>query len=523
MRIFHIFMLCLLAPVLWAADSQGLFQQKEAPRIIPAEQAFIPNVAQVSEGNIVIDFSIAPGTYLYQKAFKFSAPQTTFGQPLYPQGETVEDPFFGTVSIFRNNLVINLPVTATQNDSFELTVGYQGCNDIGICYPPQESKIMVHAGPINPSNQALHILQDMPMIWALAAFFGFGILLAFTPCVLPMVPILSALIIGEQYKHHRWHAFRLALTYVLAMATSYAALGATVASLGARVQAQLQHPVLLSITAGILIIMAILLFNDKALAFASKINQPLHKLADKMHAGKTWGVIAMGILSALIVSPCVTPPLIGALTYISLSGDVMMGASALFLLALGMGVPLLIVAWGGTALLPKKGPWLNYVKHAFAIILILMAASLLSRFIAPSWDWSQPFASTEKQSSHLPFVYIENSADLDKALNDAKAQGKPAMLDFYADWCTTCISIEKTVFTDAQVSAQLAQLVLLKVDVTDYNSGTQALMSQWQVYGPPALIFFNAQGQVQPHFRVDGPIKAPELSQRLDQLFNKQP
>jgi thiol:disulfide interchange protein DsbD len=365
-------------------------------------------------------------------------------------------------------------------------------------------------------------LQESPLGWALLAFFGFGLLLAFTPCMLPMVPILSALIIGEQHKHHKLHALRLAFTYVFAMACTYASLGALVASLGARVQAQLQHPAMLSFTAVILVAMAILLFNDKALSYAARINHPLDKLWQKLHAGKTFGVAAMGIISALIISPCVTPPLIGALTYISSTGNVVLGACALFLLAMGMGTPLLIVAWGGTALLPNRGPWLNYVKHAFAVILLLMAASLVARFAAPNWDWRAPFTSvSQEEASHLPFIKVASLEDLSRELE--KAKGKPVMLDFYADWCTTCITLERSVFKDPKLSAELTQIVLLKADVTDYNDATKALMAQWQVYGPPALLFFDAQGNPVPSARVDGLVNAPELSSRITPLLQKTP
>lgn len=520
MRYLYFFMLCLLTPCLWAADHSSLLKKQTATPIASPEEAFTMKVAQVNNDTLTLDFSIAPGTYLYQKAFTFTAQNATLGPAKFPTGQVIEDPYFGKVSIYRHNLAITIPLVEVLSHSFPLTVTYQGCNDIGFCYPPQETTVTIKAKLVNPSNQALHLLQSMPSAWALAAFFGFGLLLAFTPCVLPMIPILSSLIIGEQHKHHRWHAFRMALTYVFAMATTYAALGATVASLGAHVQAQLQHPVALSITAGILIAMAILLFNDKALAYVSHLNGPLHKLSHKMHAGKTLGVMVMGMLSALIVSPCVTPPLIGALTYISLTGNIVLGASALFLLALGMGVPLLIVSWGGTALLPQRGPWLNYVKHAFAVILVLMAASLIARFAAPTWNWREPFGKQE-QVSHLPFVMIENQHALDKALAKAKKEHKPVMLDFYADWCTSCISLEHSVFTDPAVSSQLTQLMLLKVDVTDYNEATQALMTQWHVYGPPALIFFTAAGNPAPELRVDGLITAPELSERIQQLLQK--
>jgi thiol:disulfide interchange protein DsbD len=489
------------------------------PAIAPAEEAFQVNLGKVNAQTIHLEVTIAPGTYLYQKEFTFQSEQADFKAPVFPEGKIHEDPYFGKVIVYEHKASIDLPIDAIYSNPFPLKITYQGCNDVGFCYPPQQIILTVSlpdSTPINPTDKAMHLLQEAPLGWALLAFFGFGLLLAFTPCMLPMIPILSALIIGEQHKHHRLHALRLAMTYVLAMACTYAGLGALVASLGARVQAQLQHPAMLSFTALILVAMAILLFNDKALNYVSRINNPLDNLLRKFPAGKTLGVAAMGMISALIISPCVTPPLIGALTYISVTGNVILGATALFLLALGMGTPLLIVAWGGTALLPNRGPWLNYVKHAFAIILLIMAASLVARFAAPHWDWRQ-------EQSHLGFTYVKSLSDLDEALTKAKTEGKPVMLDFYADWCTTCITLERSVFTDPVLSSKLAQLVLLKADVTDYNDATKALMAHWQVYGPPALLFFDAQGNLVPSARVDGLINAAALNDRLAPLLKKSP
>jgi thiol:disulfide interchange protein DsbD len=523
MRYSIIFLICLLAPTLWAADSP-LLKQQPTQMITPVEQAFQLRVGEVNSQQIHLEFTIAPGTYLYQKEFVFKSEQAKFKAPIFPEGKTHEDPYFGKVVVYEHTAKINLPIDAVYNNPFPLTVSYQGCNDIGFCYPPQQTILNISlpaSTAINPTDQAMHLLQTAPLAWALFGFFGFGLLLAFTPCMLPMIPILSALIIGEQHKNHRLHALRLALTYVFAMACTYACLGALVASLGAHVQAQLQNPIVLTFTALVLVAMAILLFNEKALAYVSQLNNPLNTLLGKFPAGKTLGVAAMGVISALIISPCVTPPLIGALTYISTTGNVLLGASALFLLALGMGTPLLIVAWGGTALLPKHGPWLNYVKYAFAVILLLMAASLVARFVAPHWGWG--LGQEQQQVSQLSFTSIKNVAELDQALAKAKAQNKPVMLDFYADWCTTCITLEHSVFTDPVLSSELAQLILLKADVTDYNDATQALMSQWQVYGPPVLLFFDAQGNPVPNARVDGLITAPLLSNRIAPLLKNSP
>lgn len=524
MRQLIILILCLFIPTSWAT-SPSLFQQTQNQAFLPPEQAFQASLHEATAKEVVLEFKIAPGTYLYQKEFKFTAEQAKFGAPHFPEGKIHHDPYFGEVTVYEHSALITLPFTALYSNPFTLTASYQGCNETGFCYPPQTADIKISLPahtPLNQTDKALHLLQEAPLGWALAAFYGFGLLLAFTPCVLPMVPILSALIIGEQHKHHRLHALRLALTYVLAMATTYSILGGVVASLGAQVQAQLQHPAMLSFTALILVLMAILLFNDKALAFAARANHPIDKLWRKLHRGKTLGVFLMGMLSALIISPCVTPPLIGALTYISMTGDVKLGASALFLLACGMGTPLILVTWGGTALLPNRGPWLNYIKHAFAVLLLIMAASLMIRFIAPTWDWRQLLSKpSHEQVSKLPFKYVHTVSELDQALAHAKKQGKPVMLDFYADWCTSCISLEHTVFSDPKIAEVLTQVVLLKADVTEYNGDTKAMMNQWKVYGPPALIFFDSHGNSMSQLRVDGLVSIHDFSERLNALLQK--
>lgn len=558
----RIFLLFLLSPL--ALHAQALFTPNpnlSASNILPAEQAFILSVQNTEDNTITLHWDIAPSTYLYKKQMKFEAGNATLGKANYPKGETIEDPFFGETEVYYESLDVKLPVEQFNNSTLKLTVQFQGCNEIGFCYPPQTETLSINmpkvtaAPTTNETEKALTILQTTSRGWALAAFFGFGILLAFTPCVLPMVPILSALLMGEQAKHHRGHAFFIAFTYVIAMALTYAGLGAVVAMLGSHVQAQMQNPWVLSFTAGILLLMAFLLVNDKALSYLTHLNNPLHQLSHKIHTSRQTtrvvGALFMGIVSALVLSPCITPPLIGALTYITLTGDVALGASALFVLALGMGVPLLAVTWGGTAVLPKHGPWLETIKHIFAVLLGFMAVTLLGRFLpahiemalfgvifvgiafwiglmreskktfdrlirALAWvaflygslliiggamgntNWQAPLARTGTVSSDyqkLPFQKVANLAEIEQAIKAASANGQPVMLDFYADWCTNCIAIERNIFTRPDVAEKLSKLVLLKLDVTDYNASAHEAMAHWQVYGIPMFIFFDDKGQ----------------------------
>lgn len=488
------------------------------PEPLRAEQAFILS-SSAGEDELIFDWVIAPDTYLYQKAFSFDTTEAQLGQPQWPEATHINDPYYGNTAIYRDKVSIHVPVLAMQQRAIEVKVDYQGCSDQGFCYPPQSQTLTITLpilkGNASQQDSAMTLLQDQPIALALLSFFGFGLLLAFTPCVLPMIPILSALILDEQRQHHRLHAFKMALTYVLAMACTYAALGAIVARLGELVQAQLQSPWVLSLTAGILVLMACWIIYDHRFTLFTRGNHPLHKISQALPRGEFLGVALMGVIASLVVSPCVTAPLVGALSYIALSGNVTLGSAALFCLALGMGVPLIAVTWGGTALLPKRGPWMHAIKWAFAAILIAMAISLVARFIP------NPFS--DKAESQLPFTYIHNAAELKQALEQSEAAHQPVMLDFYADWCRSCVVMEHTTFQDPQVLSLLSQVKLLKVDVTDYNASLGQLQRDWQVYGPPALLFFNAKGEPLPALRMVGDVATPCLIAHIEAVKSNQP
>lgn len=512
---FSLWMLLLGVILSSPASADFLSTTQEPPR---AEQAFILS-ASATEDALIFDWTIAPGTYLYQKAFVFDTTEAQLGQPQWPDATFIKDPYYGNTAIYRDRVDITVPVLAMQQRSIQVKVDYQGCSDQGFCYPPQSQTLTLTLPIANPdANQqdsAMTLLQDQPIALALLSFFGFGLLLAFTPCVLPMIPILSALILDEQRQHHRLHAFKMALTYVLAMACTYAALGAIVARLGELVQAQLQSPLVLSLTASILVLMACWIIYDHRFTLFTRGNHPLHKISQALPRGEFLGVALMGVIASLVVSPCVTAPLVGALSYIALSGDVFLGSAALFCLALGMGVPLIAVTWGGTALLPKRGPWMHAIKWAFAGILIAMAVSLVARFIP------NPFSADSE--AQLPFTYIHNAAELKQALENSKAAHQPVMLDFYADWCRSCVVMEHTTFQDQEVISLLSQVKLLKVDVTDYNASLGELQRDWQVYGPPALLFFNAQGEPLPALRMVGDVDTPCLIVHIKALNSDKP
>ncbi len=560
-----------------APQLDDLFQPERgtASTDIPtAEQAFVAFVENVDENGVTLHWFIAPQTYLYQKSLKFNVKGAVLGSPTLPPGDLIHDPFFGDVTVYYHNLKIYLPFETVLRENVVLTITYQGCHEAGICYPPQTDNIMLN--PTRSFEQAniQDILKDVNIPLILLVFFGLGFLLALTPCVLPMVPILSALIIGEQQKHHRLNAFYLAITYVIFMAFTYAGLGAMVSSFGTHIQAQLQNPIILSITAAVLLIMAFLLINDKALHIMTHLNGPLMRMAHRMEGGKFIGVAMMGIISALVISPCVTPPLVGALTYITLTGDVMLGSSALFALAIGMGVPLIAVTWLGTAILPKRGRWMQHIKHVFSVLLIGMAIYLFSRFLpgniilvlwgmlfigiafwigvwplkktaleriwqALAWlallygtmsvvgagmgneDIRKPISvngtfKNAQSDSVLQFTSVRSVEALEKSLADAQKQHKRTMVYFYADWCTSCGTIERFVFTDSKVQQLLADVVLIKADITHMNEQTRALMDLYQVFGPPAFLFFSQDGKLQTHFSRVGEVGVEDFTKNLE-------
>jgi thiol:disulfide interchange protein DsbD len=569
-------LLILLACFTFNAVAADNFNQLFSPErgsalvdVPPPEQAFKIEIKEINDDGITLHWSIAPQTYLYQKAFEFSGEGVVLGSASMPPGDVIHDPFFGDVAVYYQGVDVFLPFLEVSKKDISLNLGFQGCHEAGICYPPQtetfsiknvSSVASVSETIENEQTYIMNILNNVSTPLALLAFFGFGFLLALTPCVLPMVPILSALIIGEQQHHHRLKALYLGIVYVLAMAVTYAALGAIVASLGAHIQAQLQNPVVISITATILLAMAFLLLSDKALHALSHFNGPLTKLAERTQGGKFFGVAIMGAISALVISPCVTPPLVGALTYITISGDVALGASALFALAIGMGIPLIAVTWLGTAVLPKRGIWMQHIKHLFSVLLIAMAIYLFSRFMAPNivlglwgllfvgiafwigfwplraeamervwqavaWvflvygsmsllggamgnvDLRKPLAlhsQSQLVQDDLTFVVVHSTSELDNALQLAAEQNKPAMVYFYADWCTSCTTMQRNVFSKPEFEQAVADVMLIKVNVTDYNNDAKRLLEQYQVFGPPAFMFYAPDGREQQQFNFVG-------------------
>ena len=542
--------------------------------------------ATVTDGGKTVEahFRIADGYYLYYERFGFAARGgVRLGTPQYPPGKIKFDETFNKgVVTYRGDVTVKLPVQSG-NGEFMLTASLQGCADRGLCYPPEQRNVRLLLG--DPNEQATPgtgfapvarmattsgdqgridaALESRSLLTVLPIFFVLGLLLSFTPCVLPMLPILSSIIVGESgperdgAKHGltKVRGFMLALAYSLGMAIVYTALGVGAGLAGEGLAAALQRPWVLILFAVSLVALALSMFGFYDLQVPSSWQTSLSKTSGRMRGGRLGSVFAMGALSALIVGPCVAAPLAGALLYISQTRAVLIGGSALFALAAGMSVPLLMVGVSAGSLLPRAGRWVESIKRLFGVLLIAVALWIISPVI-PAWSqmlawgalfivsavyllvfkaprdqggsWSPPWKSIAlllvaigtvhaidalrwdplvsgrwtADANPLPWARVESVDQLDAAL--ARASGKPVVLDFYADWCVSCKEMERFTFRDPDVASRLEGFTLLRVDVTANSNQDKALLKRFRLFGPPATIFFDGQGREVPDTRVIG-------------------
>ncbi|WP_316383316.1 protein-disulfide reductase DsbD [Enterobacter mori] len=552
----------------------GLFDAPGRSNFIPADQAFVFDFQQ-KQHDLNLTWQVKEGYYLYRKQVSITPAQAKVGALQMPAGEWHEDEFYGKSEIYRQRL--SVPVTVNQADKgATLTVTYQGCADAGFCYPP-ETKVVplseVNAAaaiPPLPSGESARVrgegegeaASDLPFsaLWAL--LIGIGI--AFTPCVLPMYPLISGIVLGGKQRLSTARALLLAFIYVQGMALTYTALGLVVAAAGLPFQAALQHPYVLIGLSAVFILLALSMFGLFTLQLPSSLQTRLTLMSNRQQGGSAGGVFAMGAIAGLICSPCTTAPLSAILLYIAQSGNMWLGGGTLYLYALGMGLPLILVTVFGNRLLPKSGPWMETVKTAFGFVILALPVFLLERIIGDVWgirlwamlgvaffawafivslgakktwmrlvqilllaaalvsvrplqDWAFGSPVSETQA-HLNFTQINNVDELNAALTQAK--GKPVMLDLYADWCVACKEFEKYTFSDPQVQRALKETVLLQANVTANNAQDKALLKQLNVLGLPTILFFNEQGEEQPMQRVTGFMDATAFSAHLR---NRQP
>ena len=558
-------------------------------QFLPVDQAFQFDAAANGPDRVQLIWQIAPGYYLYRSRLKVALddkaanpPPVQVGQPQLPQGDEKQDEYFGKQEVYHLHLEAMLPIARAAGGALQLPlkVTYQGCADAGLCYPPETKRILVSlpaasgaaqlpsdagsgAGFVSEQERMAALIRGPNVLTMLVAFFGFGLLLALTPCVWPMVPILSGIIVGQGAGVTTRRAFALSLTYVLGMAFTYTLAGVIVAKAGFNLTAAMQNPWVVGIFSLVFVALALSMFGLYTLQMPAALQGKLTSISNQQRSGSYFGVAVMGALSSLIVSACVAPPLIAALIVISQTGDALRGGAALFALSMGMGAPLLVVGASAGHWLPRAGAWMDAVKQLFGVLLLAVAVWLGSRLVAPRIGlvmWAVPLGvaawflwrlalrssaarllarvlglaaaayalllvvgsvrgaddplapMTVRAARHaLPFQRIKGTAGLNAAITAAKSAGKPAMLDFYADWCVSCQELERYTFSDPEVQKALANAVLLQTDVTANDDQDQALMKRFGLFGPPTILFFGPDGSERANYRVVGYMKSREF------------
>lgn len=545
----------------------GLFDAPGRSQFVPADRAFVFDFQQ-NQHDLNLSWQVKDGYYLHRKQISITPSQADIAEVKLPPGVWHEDEFYGKSEIYRKQLTI--PVTVNQAKSgATLTVTYQGCADAGFCYPPETktvplSEVSADTRATPAPVPATDTLQERPQpatqlpfsaLWAL--LIGIGI--AFTPCVLPMYPLISGIVLGGKQRLSTGRALLLTFIYVQGMALTYTALGLVVAAAGLQFQAALQHPYVLIGLAVVFTLLALSMFGLFTLQLPSSLQTRLTLLSNRQQGGSPGSVFAMGAIAGLICSPCTTAPLSAILLYIAQSGNMWLGGGTLYLYALGMGLPLMLITVFGNRLLPKSGPWMEHVKTAFGFVILALPVFLLERIIGDDWgvrlwsllgvaffswafitslqakhawmrigqiillaaalvtvrplqDWAfgVPHAQTQ---THLNFTPVASVDALNQAL--AQAKGKPVMLDLYADWCVACKEFEKYTFSNQQVQQALGDTVLLQADVTANNAQDVALLKHLQVLGLPTILFFDAEGKEHPEARVTGFMDAATFSAHL--------
>jgi len=559
---------------------------------LPPEQAFGFEAIASAGDELLLRLSPASGHYLYRDRTRMridDAGDITLGEPRWPAGVSHEDEHFGQQVVYFEPIDVAVPLQRTAGAARDITftITFQGCETDGICYPPMTRTLAVSlpasdgavTGSVAPQAEDSRLasaLSGPHRLWTLLTFFGFGLLLAFTPCVFPMVPILSGIIAGAGHITTR-RAFVLSLVYVLATAVVFTIAGVVAGLAGANLQMVFQTPWILISFALLFVVLSFSMFGFYELQLPSRMQTRLTELSNKQSGGSLLGVAIMGVLSALIVGPCVAPPLAAAVLYISQTRDPLLGGLALFALAMGMGAPLLAFGTAAGRILPRAGAWMDAVKAVFGVLFLGLAIWMLDRIVDPAVTLAlsgslligsaiylgalEPLAAAASgwkrlwkalgvlllligsaqmlgalaggrdllqplngvfggggAAAELHFTAIKSSAELDRAIAAANAAGQPVMFDFYADWCVSCKEMEKYTFTDPAVHAALAGFVLLKADVTANDAVDQELMQRFAIIGPPGTLFFGRDGNEQRHLRLIGFEPAAPFVERVGKV-----
>ncbi len=576
----------------------------DEPEFLQVDDAFQFDFSQ-QDDQLTLSWKIADGYYLYEKQFKTVVKQAELGVLIFPAAEQVEDEFFGLSNVFRGKLDITYLIVSSVQDGM-VKIRYQGCADAGLCYPPTtkevylnqvdnasatgsdqatkkpdiESSLLVTGSSTKISISEQFELADLlsseqSLFITLLLFLGLGIGLAFTPCVFPMYPILSGIVIGQGKTISTSRAFILSFVYVQGMAFTYSLLGLIVALAGVQFQAGLQHPAILIVLIVIFVLLAVVMFGAYELQLPSSWQEKLNAMSNKQTSGSYMGVLAMGAISGLVASPCTTAPLTGILLFIAQSGDLVLGFSALYVLSLGMGIPLILFGITGGKLLPKAGHWMNVVKVTFGFMMLAVAIMFVERLVnhvATDIAWAllglttftyfyvmnqnsqitfykglraclifiglfisvgygyqtistignnTQVESDVKTLAHPEFLKVSSIEDFNQALGKANAQGQNVMLDLYADWCVACKEFEKYTFPDSQVVAALSGSVLMQIDLTESTDDNIAFQQQFSILGLPTILFFDTKGQEISTARVSGFMRAAPFAQHVNSIFSE--
>lgn len=588
-----------------AQSTNALAALQQGSQFLPVEQAFVMDFRQ-QENKLQVSFTIADGYYLYKDKFKFVGIDAAFSHPQYPKGVMIKDEYFGESEVYFHQVVLDIPLSQLGSEAM-LKVRFQGCAEAGLCYPVQTLDIPLivpaadegpatsastadaaaalgivdnsaantsttSTAPVSEQLQLLDKLQTDSTVKALFLFFLLGLGLAFTPCVFPMYPILTSIIVGQGQQLSGKRAFSLSMAYVQGMAVSYSLLGLLVASLGLQFQTYFQHPIVLVAISILFVALALAMFGVFNLSLPEKWQNKVNSLSNKQQGGSIKGAALMGLLSGLVASPCTTAPLTAALLYVAQSGDLALGALTLYILSMGMGLPLLILGSTGGKFLPKAGAWMDVVKASFGFLLLAVPVWLLSRFLpayvvviaatvvlfmlavylhrlsqqltkgttgqsiswmlalvivlgttgANLWYWlPSPVvaAGQSVQTQNTEFKLVKTLDELQQEVKKSAEAGKPVLVDLFAEWCVACKEFEHITFADGEVKNLMAQFTLIKVDVTHATDQDQQLLDHFQVLGLPTLLLFDKNGSELTQSRITGFMGPKDFSAHLGPIL----